>query len=362
MILPLWPTWVPRDFLVPGGRLRLHPRDLYALGGHRGGIDERWLASTTNANNGPATPPDEGLSYADVRGEKTLLRDVIGDWPVLGKLFDNACPIPLHLHPSDAQVAAQGLRGKPEAYYFPPQYNASPGPFPYSFLGLEPGVGREDVRQCLSRWDEGDNGILYLSKAYRLRPGTGWQVDPGVLHAPGTMVTYEPQRASDTGAMFEAQCNGYSLPWEMLVKDLPPGHRHDIDYILDWIDWDKNTDPGFKRRFYRAPHPAGANEKWIVYGSPWFSAKELTVPPGESYDAGDEAAYGALVVQGHGRFGDYPAEAPTLIRFGERTHDEFYVSAEAAGNGVRITNLSPGEPLVILKHFGPGNPAAQDIL
>ncbi|MCX6603428.1 MAG: hypothetical protein NTV52_07530, partial [Acidobacteria bacterium] len=72
--------------------------------------------------------------------------------------------------------------------------------------------------------------------------------------------------------------------------------------------------------------------------------------------------YGALVVQGYGRFGDHPAEAPTLIRFGERTHDEFYVSAEAAGNGVRVTNLSPGEPLVILKHFGPGNPAAQDIL
>ena len=34
---------------------------------------------------------------------------------------------------------------------------------------------------------EGDNGILYLSRAYRLEVGTGWQIDPGILHAPGSL-------------------------------------------------------------------------------------------------------------------------------------------------------------------------------
>jgi hypothetical protein len=362
MILPLWPTWVPRDILVPGGRLRLHPADLYALGPHRGGLDERWLASTTPANNGPATPPDEGLSYAQYQGERVLLRDLIGDWPVLCKLFDNACPIPFHLHPSDAQVASRGLRGKPEAYYFPPQYNSNPGPFPYSFLGLEPGVTPNDIRRCLTRWDQPDNGILDLSKAYRLRPGTGWQIDPGVLHAPGTLVTYEPQRASDTGAIFESQCNGYPLPWDVLVKDLPDHLRPDLDAILAWVDWNANTDPAFKRRFFRPPLPLNAHARWIVYGSPWFSAQELTVPPGQSLDCTDPVAYGALIVEGYGRFADFPAEAPTLIRYGQPTHDEFYVSAEAASSGVRITNLSPSQPLVILKHFGPNHPAAHDML
>lgn len=62
-VVRLMPTWVPRSFCVPGRRLRLHPDDLYALGGQRGGIDERWFASTTPADNGPGTPPDEGLSY-----------------------------------------------------------------------------------------------------------------------------------------------------------------------------------------------------------------------------------------------------------------------------------------------------------
>ncbi|HIN94168.1 MAG TPA: hypothetical protein EYN03_00860, partial [Planctomycetes bacterium] len=39
-LLRLTPTWVPRSFLHPGRRLRLHPDDLYAYGADRGGIDE----------------------------------------------------------------------------------------------------------------------------------------------------------------------------------------------------------------------------------------------------------------------------------------------------------------------------------
>ena len=62
-IVRLAPCWVPRSFLMPGGRLKLDPRDLYALGAHRGGIDERWFSSTTKAANGPLTADDEGLSY-----------------------------------------------------------------------------------------------------------------------------------------------------------------------------------------------------------------------------------------------------------------------------------------------------------
>src|SRR5580704_16249671 len=51
-VVRLAPCWVPRVFLMPGGRLKLDTRDLYILGGHRGGIDERWFASTTKAANG----------------------------------------------------------------------------------------------------------------------------------------------------------------------------------------------------------------------------------------------------------------------------------------------------------------------
>ena len=62
-ILRLTPTWVPRSFCVPGRRIKLHPHDYYAMGGQRGGIDERWFSSTTPADNGPLTSPNEGLSF-----------------------------------------------------------------------------------------------------------------------------------------------------------------------------------------------------------------------------------------------------------------------------------------------------------
>ena len=71
-MLRLEPSWVPRSFMIPGERLKLHPRDLYALGGHRGGINERWFSSTTNADNGPGTPADEGLSYVRLGGRETV--------------------------------------------------------------------------------------------------------------------------------------------------------------------------------------------------------------------------------------------------------------------------------------------------
>ena len=59
-ILRMAPCWVPRCFLVPGGRLKLHPDDLYALGAHRGGIDERWFSSTTPPTTAPARRRTKG--------------------------------------------------------------------------------------------------------------------------------------------------------------------------------------------------------------------------------------------------------------------------------------------------------------
>src|SRR5262244_2881935 len=87
-VVRLAPCWVPRSFLMPGGRLKLAKQDLYALGAHRGGIDERWFSSTTNADNGPGTAPDEGLSYIVIENgaepKKVLLQEAIDS---LGDLF-----------------------------------------------------------------------------------------------------------------------------------------------------------------------------------------------------------------------------------------------------------------------------------
>ena len=69
-ILRLEPCWVPRSFMIPGRRLKLHPDDLYAFGGHRGGINERWFSSTTKASNGPTPCPMKGsATYGPRRAE-----------------------------------------------------------------------------------------------------------------------------------------------------------------------------------------------------------------------------------------------------------------------------------------------------
>src|SRR5881396_1197099 len=75
-LLRLAPCWVPRSFLQPGKRLKLHPDDLYAFGLNRGGIDERWFASTTPAANENRTP-DEGLSYVVVGKQSFTLQQAV---------------------------------------------------------------------------------------------------------------------------------------------------------------------------------------------------------------------------------------------------------------------------------------------
>jgi hypothetical protein len=385
-VLRLEPTWVPRTFMVPGRRLRLHPDDLYALGGHRGGINERWFSSTTNADNGPGTPADEGLSYVRVNGKRFLLRDAVeaagdvllgaatmareGGWNLLCKFFDNLGAIPHHLHQDDEHAKRVGRKGKPEAYYFPPQYNQTLNDFPYTFMGLEPGTTKADVRCCLEHWSRGDNGILNHSRAFRLEPGTGWQINPRILHAPGSLVTYEPQVNSDVFAMFQSEVDGRVVPWELMTKDVPAAYHHDLDYLVEMLDWDANVNPEFAKTNRTFPCPVrsfaeseadGYREQWVAYGTGFYSAKELTVLPARSTVIKDAAAYGLIVVQGHGRFGTLGVSAPTMIRYGQMTEDEFFVTETAARAGVRIENQSDTDPLVILKHFGPGNPDAEPL-
>ena len=179
-----------------------------------------------------------------------------GGWNALTKFFDPLVPIPHHMHPMDQHAKLVGQKGKTESYYFPPQYNFISHSFPYTFMGLEPGTTKDDVRQCLERWNEGDNGILFYSRAYKLQLGTGWQVDAGILHAPGTLLTYEMQTNSDVCSLFQSMSEGRPVPWDMLVKDVPPEHHHDLDYIVSMLDWEANVDPQIALT-PQGPAPAG---------------------------------------------------------------------------------------------------------
>ena len=393
-ILRCAPAWVPRAFCTPGRRLRLHPDDYYPFAKGRGGIDERWIASSIRADNGPETGPYEGLTLVvdqgDGQASDTALvpfdqiiayggAAVIGDrlwaafgaWTTYSKFFDNYLPLPFHVHASDDKAALVGKAGKPEAYYYPPQMNNFLAEQPISFLGLRPGVTREQVAEYLSRHHEGgDNRITDISYGYRTQLGQGWDVPAGVLHAPASVCTYEPQAASDVLSMFESWSNNMEVPADLLWKDVPQDHHGDLDFLVGLLDWETNTDVNFRHNRALIPYETAASqeaggsdwiEKWIVFKSPHFSAKELTVNPGCSVTLTEQDAYGAIAVQGHGSIGvagsstSQELAAITMVRINELTRDEYFVTAQAAQRGVTITNNSDAEPLVVLKNYGPGN-------
>jgi hypothetical protein len=380
-VVRLAPAWVPRAFCTPGRRIRLHPDDYYPFGPDRGGVDERWLASAIRADNGPLTGPFEGLSLV-VDPEGVLVpfdefvahhgADLIGArlwgdhgrWPMYSKFFDNLLPLPFHVHHRDEHAGLVDKVGKPEAYYYSPHMNNTLGDQPISFLGLQPETTRAQVRERLERYARGgDNHITDLSRGYRTQLGTGWDIPAGVLHAPGSICTYEPQAASDVFCMCESWSNNREVPEELMWKDVPDDRKGDLDFIVDLLDWDRNIDPLFVTHNFMTPYETdpsresadGALERWIVYRSEAFSATELSVRPGASVTITDTDAYGLIVVQGHGSVGVHDVESATAIRFGELSLDELFVSEAAAQAGVPVVNRSSSQELVMLKHFGPGS-------
>ncbi|MDR1105773.1 MAG: hypothetical protein LBL44_05395, partial [Treponema sp.] len=362
-----------------GRRLKLHPDDYYALGLERGSIKERWFSSTITAQNGPLAAADEGMSYVAAsyeNDEKFSLKEAIdllgagivgeelmkkyGGWPMYSKFFDYGNPLFHHVHLMFEDARLVGKLGKPESYYFPRQLNNHSGEFNATYFGFDPDTKPEQVKQRLRDYSRGDTRITELSRAYRVELGTGWYTPAGVIHAPASVLTYEPQWNSDVNSVQENVVSGEIYPREFLVAECPPEKKEDIDYIFGLLDWEKNTDPNYKKHYFRPPvtvvSDSAHTEKWVSYANEYFGAKELTVEPGKSVTVRDGAAYGLICIQGRGKLGKFIIEAPTLLRFGRQSTDEFFVSENTAKDGVTLSNGSPVEPLVILKHFGPNHP------
>ena len=374
-ILQLTPTWVPRPFNRPGKRLRLHPDDYFAMGMERGAIVERWFSSITHVETEGAGK-HEGMSFvnvdddpehvilfkdfieelgADLIGEE--LMDTYGTWPMYSKFYDYEWPLFHHIHHAEEACKKVGVLPKHEHYFFPKQYNNHLGAMPVSYFGFDPSVTKEEVIERLSDYTTRDTKITELSRAFRIELDTGWYTPAGVVHAPGSLCTYEPQWNSDVMAIWENVVNGEVFHYNDLSGYLPEEDKKDIRKIFAVADWELNTAPDYRARFFRRPVIEKSNDqfeqKWIVYGNDYVGAKELTIYPGQTVVIQDDSAYGCLVIQGHGQIGKYKCESPTLIRYGELTADEFFVSKSKAKEGVTLTNLSKYEPLVLLKHFGP---------
>ena len=374
-ILQMVPTWVPRPFNRPGRRLRLHPDDYFAMGMKRGAIVERWFSSITHVETEGAETY-EGMSFVnadDDPAHKILFRDFVeelgaeligdelmekyGTWPMYAKFYDYEMPLFHHIHHAEEACRKVGVNPKHEHYFFPKQYNQTLGTMPVSYFGFDPSVSKDEVLERLGAYTVRDTRITELSRAFRLELDTGWYTPAGVVHAPGSLCTYEPQWNSDVMAIWENVVNGEVFDYADLSGYLPEKDKHNLEKIFEVADWEKNTCADYRERFFRRPvvesFGDGYTQYWIVYGNDFIGGKELIVKPGCKVVIKDASAYGCVVIEGHGTIGKFDCESPTLIRYGQLTADEFFVSKKRAAAGVEVCNTSKYENLVLLKHFGP---------
>ena len=108
---------------------------------------EDWLASTTQAFNGTLEIEGEGLGRLE---DGRLVRDAVGDLPILVKLLDSDERLVVQAHPT-VPCAMRLFRspvGKTECWYFLP----GTAPDACVYLGFKPGVTRSSWESRSSRW------------------------------------------------------------------------------------------------------------------------------------------------------------------------------------------------------------------
>ena len=234
------------------------------------------------------------------------------------------------------QAALVGQEGKPESYYFPPQHNNVGNNFPYTFMGLEPGTTKAQVRKCLEDWNKGDNGILDLSQAYRLKPGTGWLIRPCDPARPGLALHLRAavgqRRVRHVPVARRRPRGAVGAAGEGHAQGEAPGPRlHRRAARLGSERRPALQGEPLPRADRRTParEKDGYVDKWIVYGKvhgeQLFTAKELTVNPGQKVD--DQ---GQRRQQHHLRAGRRPDQQAAA----EQPEDDRLLRADR-GRGVR---------------------------
>jgi hypothetical protein len=365
-ILTLDAALVARDWIAGGRRLGLDDED-YDVG-ERGTISERWLASTTHADNRHG-PVDEGISYirtaggdrvnleAAVAGAREL---ILGSSYAaehqglerLAKIYDFSSRIPFHIHPPVAQAARVGRNSKDEAAYFPP--GVAFGPHPETFLGLHPGLTPDGMAEhFLDEWHRWDSDhVLSYSRAYLNVEEGGFYVPSGVLHAPGTALTIELQEDSDTLAMLQGVNDGQQISKDLLFKDVSDEDRATKGdrALLEWIDWEENLDPYFYENHAIAPRVFSTGdaheEAWILYGSRKFSGKRLRLRPGGRYTSTEKGVFSLLAWSGAGTVGG------VSVQGGRPGLDELLIVHDRAVCPLEIINTGDVD-LIVVKFFGP---------
>ena len=173
MIAKLAPNRVRRTYLG-GGRID-------AFTGFRPENDgsfrpEDWMASTVTAFNGGIEIEGEGLGRLD---DGRLVREVVGELPILVKLLDSDERLVIQAHPTVpfARARMNSPVGKTECWYFLPGTTSDA----CVYLGFKPGITRERWRRAF----EEQRGLLECLHRIPVQAGDLVFVNGGIPHAIG---------------------------------------------------------------------------------------------------------------------------------------------------------------------------------
>ena len=284
---------------------------------------EDWLASTTQAFNGTQEIEGEGLGRIE---DERLVRDVVGELPILVKLLDSDERLVVQAHPTVpcAKRLFNSPVGKTECWYFLP----GTAPDACVYLGFKPDITREAWEQAVRLFSHKEHkGLKEISAPLRLcvennpllqflhripvAPGDFVFVDGGVPHAiGGGCFMIELQEPSDLMVVAE--------------RFTPSGRRIPDAKMHGGVGWDKMFDVcEYEGRTYEE-----TCERYVRRGGdaaricgPEFTDKfEMwRMKGGDSVDLGGVSAV-AVVTDGGGALNNLPVKrGDRLLVSGEAT-------------------------------------------
>lgn len=357
-----------------------------------GDVDDRgylpvewWIMSQTPAVN-PMPVDGEGITGVRDRGGSVhrldqavdacgtlLFGNYVDRWPLF-KLLDiggdavqpdfadtlEAPPIPAHVHGgSIADGRARGT-GKWEAYFFPP---TDVGPTRLRLdgvktrLGLNPQTTREAFTTALLEFGVSDRMYTLLNE-YPIAPYEGWDIPPGVVHAPGPWPTLEVQTPQDDFNLAAWQL-GQRLDPEGRAREFKElvlrGLRTPCDYVSELVDWRASTAADFQAAHHRRAavlEDDDRGRRLRIFFDP-FDAEALEVRCGKRWTIGaDDRPVAVVVWAGSGTVNGMGVDAG-----GQR---ECLVTP---GHGLDVLNTGAADLVLLLllplprPIIGPTNPA-----
>ncbi|MDR2391039.1 MAG: class I mannose-6-phosphate isomerase [Planctomycetota bacterium] len=327
-----------------------------------GSFPEEWMLSTTRARNPGRSQIEEGICHLSGSDRKVSLRELIaahpekmlgkahaaeyGDTPgILVKLIDSLERLVVQGHPNTdgARKFFNSRFGKTECWHILGLRNQA-GIDPRIYLGFRKGVTRETWRDAFLRQDK--PALLGMMHRFKPAPGDTFIVHGGVPHAigPGCLLVEIQEPTDFTFSLERRMDSGLEIPEESCHLGI--GIENMFDCFLYEGRSEAETASAWRlERKTLAKTPDYLIESLVDYDvTPCFRMDRalligrLDLPPEDQF-------FGLYVEGGNGMVEHAGGKMPLAA------NDQVFFPA--ARGAVSIVSADNGEPLSLLRFYGP---------